>query len=150
MNKRGLSNIIATVLIVLLALAAVAIVWTVISNMIGDTSSEITLTNLCVQSEAKPTSCVYKAKDHVTITMQQVRGDNVITLVGIAVLKDGNRLNGKVASPGKLQTNKTTITLADDGSQIPGTAKAAVIVQDEEGNTKTCDESPITIPCNEV
>jgi flagellin-like protein len=35
MQKRGLSNIVATVLVVLLALAAVAVVWTLIVNLLN-------------------------------------------------------------------------------------------------------------------
>lgn len=40
-RKRGLSSIISTVLIILAAIAAIAIVWGVINSMIGKTSSEV-------------------------------------------------------------------------------------------------------------
>ena len=97
MNNKGLSNIIATVLIVLLALAAVAIVWTVMNGLIGDTSGQIELTNLCVLSEAKPISCDTLTTD-TDISVQLVRGENVLStdakagvreVVAVVTFKDG-------------------------------------------------------------
>jgi len=146
MNEKGLSNIIATVLIVLLALAAVAIVWTVMNNIIGDTSEEISLTNLCVLSEAKPTNCINNTDTEVNVTVQLVRGDNVAKVIGIVTFEGGATASGEAEGPKKLQTNLTKITNTD--KKTPLTAKATVVVQDESGNTKTCDEYTTEIQCN--
>lgn len=40
-NKRGIGNVIATVLLILIAIAAVALVWTFISVVITDTTEDI-------------------------------------------------------------------------------------------------------------
>jgi len=43
MNKRGISTVIATILIVLLGLVAVGIIWGVIQNILSDTEDDITI-----------------------------------------------------------------------------------------------------------
>jgi hypothetical protein len=53
MQKRGLSDIVATVLIILLAIAAVAIVWVVVSGMLTNipvTNTDIMMTSLDIDS----------------------------------------------------------------------------------------------------
>ena len=51
MKKRGLSNLIATVLIVLLALAAVAIVWGFIKPVLEGAGPSVELGTKCVDVE---------------------------------------------------------------------------------------------------
>jgi len=145
MNRKGLSNIIATVLIVLLALAAVAIVWSVFSNILGESSSEAVLRNLCIQSEAKPTSCVY-TNDKVNVSVQLTRGDSVEKIIGVVTLDDGTTISGEVPNPEVLETKTISINRGDNPQDVVS-ARAAVVVKDEDGNTKTCDVSPTEVQC---
>jgi hypothetical protein len=48
MKKRGLSTIVATLIVILLVLVAVAIVWTVLRNLIQKSTEEITLSKLTI------------------------------------------------------------------------------------------------------
>ncbi|MBS3088497.1 hypothetical protein J4402_01825 [Candidatus Pacearchaeota archaeon] len=156
MNNKGLSNIIATVLIVLLALAAVAIVWTVMNGLIGDTSGQIELTNLCVLSEAKPTHCKYAATGgNAEVTVQLVRGEQVVAGDGkagvqkvVAVVTSLNKMTsrGDEVAPKKLSSTTVSVTGVTGATQADF-ATATVTVQDEAGNTKTCDESTIQVDC---
>ena len=150
MNNKGLSNIIATVLIVLLALAAVAIVWTVMNGLIGDTSGQIELTNLCVLSEAKPISCDTLTTD-TDISVQLVRGENVLStdakagvreVVAVVTFKDGT-----IETLEEIAPSKSGFASISMPRGVADFAKAAVVVQDAKGNTKTCDESAARVPC---
>ncbi|MBU0906538.1 MAG: hypothetical protein KKD18_02305 [Nanoarchaeota archaeon] len=58
-SKKGLSNIVATVLIVLLALAAVAIVWGFLRPMFTGVGNEVDLRSLCFDTEVQPLTCTY-------------------------------------------------------------------------------------------
>jgi len=144
MNKKALSNIIATVLIVLLALAAVAIVWSVISNMIGETSQEITLTNLCVQSEVKPIACINATDTNgANVTMQYVRGDSVVGMKAVVTYAGGTNINSNDTTSMPSLKGTAIVTV---GGVSPESATAVAIVSDGT-NTKVCEESPVRIPC---
>lgn len=62
MNKKGLSDIVATVLIVLLALAAVAIVWGFLRPMFDSVASSTDLKSKCLGVEVQPVLCTYTPK----------------------------------------------------------------------------------------
>src|SRR3989344_5795732 len=58
-NKKGLSDIVATVLIVLLALAAVAIVWGFLRPVFTNAASTTSLRSQCISVDVQPTVCTY-------------------------------------------------------------------------------------------
>ncbi|MBI2631642.1 hypothetical protein HYW75_01425, partial [Candidatus Pacearchaeota archaeon] len=56
-NKRGVSDVITTVLIILLVLAAVAIIGGILLRNIGEAGSKIGTQTACLDIDVKPTSC---------------------------------------------------------------------------------------------
>ena len=141
MQKRGLSNVVATVLIVLLALAAIAIVWGFISPTLKRAGTSINLAQACLESEVRPTGCDETAG---TVQVQWVKGDNVVQVIGIIRDDAGVTNVNKVTAPAILGTAPTSPGSPGGTNLI---ASAAAVVEDSEGNKATCDESFITIPC---
>jgi len=138
-NKKGLSNIIATVLIVLLALAAVAIVWGFIQPALEDTGTAITASQKCLEAEVRPTSC-----SSTTVNIQWVRGDIV---EAVAIVEDSSgttqTANADFSSLNILSTASATVSTVSAGD----TVTAAAIILDDNGNPHTCDPSPTEITC---
>ena len=61
-NKKGLSDVIATVLIILLALAAIVIIWTFVRSGIIDPASRTAgAQGICFETELSVVSCVEDA-----------------------------------------------------------------------------------------
>ena len=56
-NRKGLSDVVATVLIILLALAAIAIVWAFVNPSISNTATVTELQSRCFTTELKVNSC---------------------------------------------------------------------------------------------
>ena len=50
MNKRGLSDVVTTVIIIALSLVAVGIVWVVVNNLISDNTSSISSSADCLET----------------------------------------------------------------------------------------------------
>ncbi|MBI5804390.1 hypothetical protein HY450_04040 [Candidatus Pacearchaeota archaeon] len=142
-NKKGLSDIIATVLIVLLALAAVAVVWSFIQPAIKNTGGSIDLQTKCLNTEVKPTACTVTGGTG-TVNIQLVKGE--ATKV-VAVIEDslGATYVGETDAPNPLATK--SVSVPSVGSASPFNAKAAAIVSDAEGNTATCDVGLVQITC---
>src|SRR3989344_2868324 len=155
-NKKGLSNIIATVLIVLLALAAVAILWSFVRTSIEGSGSQIELRTLCTTTIAKPTTCVNgtDTKTTATVNVQLSSGDpkDIDSIIVALDTLEGERLtNNSIGnSPGiitlgipkPLETTKATFNLITTGGPYSGdSAIVAVVVTDGAGNTLVCDES---------
>ena len=144
-NKKGLSNIVATVLIVLLSLAAVVIVWGFLRPVFDTTSSETNLRTKCLNVDIQPQSCVY-SESLLKVVVRNIGGDakyiaiDAVSGTGSSVVnmrKDAGSLLGTVVF-----TNDTLSGL--DGNSIKKVNVAGIVV----GNAN--EESlcpPVTISC---
>ena len=140
-NKRGLSNVVATVLIVLLALAAVAIVWAFIQPLLIQSGVSATLQQKCFEVSVEAVKCTnlttQKEPYSAVITAQLVRG-NAFELLASVEAQDGQAFTNSSTAPNILGTVK--IDVAGFGPANNFTiARVAAVVSDEEGNTQTCD-----------
>jgi hypothetical protein len=141
MNKRGISDIIATVLIVLLALAAIAIVWGFIQPVIKGSGTSIDFRQKCIEaaSEVNPISC------NVTTSIVKISGGNgnAEKVLAIVVHSDGttatNKSSGKPSAYGTV-----SISL---GSVTTDKLKAAAVILNNEGTEQTCEPSATEIAC---
>ncbi len=86
MKKRGMSAVVTTLLIILLAIVAVGVVWVVVKNLVSKGSEEITLTGLTLDLE------IIKASvndGNLSITVKRNSGEG--NLVGINfIISDGD------------------------------------------------------------
>lgn len=155
-NKRGLSNIVATVLIILLAIAAVAIVWSFIAPTIRNTAGEVDLSQACFNTEIKPLNCAVTGD---VATVQFARGD--VTKVKEIVLILEKAGGTTQVSRVDLSTNPVDLleTVTDDagstdftgivGGASPDRLKAAAVVMDPDNpeRTRTCEVSLESVAC---
>ena len=92
MNKKGLSDIITTVLIILIALAAVILIWAFIRNSLmesgGQISSEVFTTQMSIPSQ----SVMYNYTGNVSLIVKREAGAGKLVAF-VVTLKD---INGKV------------------------------------------------------
>ena len=118
-NKKGVSAIVATVLIILITVAAVTIVWVAIMPMITDTLSGGTAcfavdTSFSLKNEGY--TCI---KDDNTISVQVALGSENITLEGVQILvSKGGSTTSETITTGLPSANEqkvliTTETYAD-------------------------------------
>ena len=146
MKKRGLSNLVATVLIVLLALAAVALVWGFLKPAFEKTGSQIDLRTQCMNVEVQPIKCEYVTGASIaTVTVKVTQGQP--SEVYAAVEFDDRTSNGtRVTAPAVLATKDVDVAFTAIASSAV-TARAAGVVTDEQGNYEICTESSVVVDC---
>ncbi|MEM3113208.1 MAG: archaellin/type IV pilin N-terminal domain-containing protein [Candidatus Pacearchaeota archaeon] len=80
-NKRGLSDIVTTVLLVLLAIAAIGIIWVVIQNFINTGTKGIGTTADCFQNTFEVVSALNvstSTSSSVNVTVKRISGQSSI------------------------------------------------------------------------
>ena len=143
-----MSNIVATVLIILLALAAVAIVWGFLRPTFENAASSTTLRSACLSIDLEVTKCTLSTASGVTTATVAYRlnsGDAGLISNVIVVVEDANRetiVNGG-DKPGSTLESKTLPV--DVGSAVgPFRAKVAANVTDGT-NIQVCSESTAVV-----
>lgn len=145
-NKKGLSNIVATVLIVLLALAAVAIVWGFLKPAFVNTGVEVGLQSQCISVEVEPVLCTYDATT-VTVRARNMAG-SAVDIIAVVDDAGGSTYFSMTEDAGELLG---TVTFTDTAGGLAvddlGEVTVAGVVSDGT-NTETC--SGATMACTWV
>jgi len=134
-NNKGLSTIVATVLIILLVIAGVTLVWTPVRKLITDQSKELEASCLLANPQITK-ACLNGANLEITISngaegiingIQTIYGDNINSL---------NNTNTNNNAIGKNEIQKVIVTNAVG---TPVAAKIAAII-----NGETCPAGSIS------
>ncbi len=139
MKKRGLSSIIATVLIILLVIIAIGIVWAVLKPSIKKSAESANLDCLKVDLEAEATNC---AQGQVKVTSKL--GDISKLRFVFENATDSSHVDRAVAivqASSKVVSFNSNETVANFT-----TVKVAAILTASDGTEKIC-ETPATASC---
>jgi hypothetical protein len=136
MQKRGLSDIVTTVLIILVAIGAISIVWGYLQATVSSGSSE--LTTACTTLDLQPVSCSYN-DSAVFVKYSRNAGAATLTNASLIFQIDGQANTYSATSiPNPLETKLQTLyTVAGTPSQF----SIAGTVTTESGKSKICSES---------
>lgn len=115
MYKKGMSNVVASVLVILIVVVAVAVVWQIVIPMVADVGVDASDVELTIMEAAGYT--VYDP-DTKLASVQIKRGDDDVELLGIEVVftVDGNSIPfvvpaDKVPEPGSYKMNKFNLSI---------------------------------------
>ena len=129
MNKKGLSAVVASLLIVLITIAAVLLVWNVVKKNITDTGSQLSKAD-CIKVDVKVDSCTTAG-----VVVLSYNGGNVskivVTLENAAAVNNATTL----ASPDFLGSKKT-ITI--EGVSAATKASATAFLKGGDGAEIAC------------
>ncbi len=84
-NKKGLSTIVATLLIILLTLVAVGIIWLVIRGVVQGGADDVNISSKCLSSEVVVTQVNSAGGDLYDVTLNRKRGTDEIGGVKLVV-----------------------------------------------------------------
>lgn len=152
-NKRGVSDVITTVLIILLVLAAVAIIGGILLRNIGDAGSKIETSTGCIELDLQPVSCsgivsATSAGVGAGVLVQRgSRGSNLqISKINAVVEKgDGTTASGSISViPAALAT--ANIDVVNIGSPRKSATVSATL-QGADGSQQTCELSNVKVDC---
>jgi len=142
--------------LVLLALAAIAIVWSFLSPTFTDTGEQINVNSKCLQAEMKPTACVVFGSNNASanITVQTIRGE-AVNMILIVEDGDGAREVGSVIGGPQQALESLTVTVTGLDTPLDDTkgafkALVAPVIVDSGGDNANCAESPTVVTCTFV
>lgn len=159
MNKRGVSAIVATVLIVLITVAAVTLLWTAISplidkNLSGGTSCFSVQNKLSIDVNKQHT-CWNISGNPSTIKLRIEREANTPDLAGFEIIIDDNGdsiINDSLTDDASVTSNALTengkkIYNFNLGSPLTGPIKASIAPRvNQEGEIISCSATyPVEI-----
>lgn len=134
MNKRGLSQVVTTVLIILVVLAAILIIWAAVRPTVETAGEQISAD--CITIELEAVSCSSDGND-TTVGIKRSAGSGELTDVKL-VFSGGDVVDAGIA-PGVLESDSVTIP----GDYAAQTVNVAAVT----GQGNVCPESskaPVT------
>ena len=151
-NKRGLSDVVTTVLIILLAIAAVVIVWSFVAPTLRGAGEKLNIS--CIQTDLEITNCLYNPAIPATATTDSVAHSVDITyqlkakegdLTGVKIsISDGStsKVIDGIAPEEVLETETETFSsddlselTFDEGSEL--TASIIPVIKEEACSAET-------------
>lgn len=152
MDKKGLSEVVTTVLLVLLALGAILLVWFLVKGQITQGSTQVTVTKGCIDVEMEAVSCTYNA---TAVSAAYKRGNMelsnglVLSKVSLVFQNPDSTTTKKDTTnlPGLLETKKTIYTISSDlAGATPVKMGVAGTLRTVDGQDLMCPEAA-RIPC---
>ena len=140
MNKKGISAIVATVLIILITVAAVTVIWAAVLPMI---TNKLESGQTCLEAVAdvrllnEGYTCRESNGDNVSLQIKHLSGD--FDLVDVQVLVS----SGGDTTTFKLSDNVTTLVPTGISIPFPGVNEEKVYVINTSGITGTISEVQI-------
>jgi hypothetical protein len=159
-NKKGISDVITTVLIILFGIVAVAVIGAVVLNQVNSAAKKIDSSSLCGTFEVEPVKCgfddsnsngVYEDGESQYATLRRGSGDEDITIQKITVIyedSDGVTYPQSFPAPITPTAINWLVGVAGDTHKVAhnptGTptyvrAHIALDLMDGSGNTYECD-----------
>ncbi len=140
-NKRGLSAIVATLIIILLVLVAVGIVWVVVNSVIKEGAEDIEINAKCLQVSLEAVSVVPYAGEagNYSVTLHRTGTGDEIGGVKISLFNETDNsgvLEGFLAL-GLLATETEKFEGVTNSSRLDYTA----FFIDDSGNDKLCGQT---------
>ena len=134
-NKRGVSEVITAVLLILLVIAAIAIIWAVVINFIGDTSSNIEGQADCITTTLELSEVKYNStSDALSARVKRTGTEGTVSSLKFLVEGTTANMTGTIPQVGETQT----WTLASYPNPNP-TAGQELAIATVIG-TRTCPE----------
>jgi hypothetical protein len=156
MQKRGLSNLVTTVLIVFVSLVAVGVIAFMISPIFQSSGSRIQAQSKCYEITVEPQRCI------VYYGQGQDGGDKVVVTAGVtAGVAEGLAATVEYGDSTfeSAQITDTTVNTfetrlietfpANPSGAYAVRARAAAIVKTSTGEDFVCDESEVSVMCGD-
>lgn len=134
-GKKGLSEVVTTLLFVLLALGAVLLVWFVVKGLISSGSTSVNLEQACLNLDLQVKSCSINASSTGMVVAYQRGNTNLpdgftfdkTDLIFEFATGETKAVVNKGVLPGVLESKIENITIGIQGLSTPGDLSAAPV-----------------------
>ncbi len=157
-NKRGVSDVITTVLIILLVLAAVAIIGGILLRNIGDAGSKIGTQTACLDLDVKPVKCTKATPTSTTAIVLVSRGgrgsDAVISDLTLLFEDTSSKavttVVGSATTPAYISGSLKALQTNLYSAAVPASnlnVRTAATITGSDGRKVVCEPSTVRVDC---
>ena len=141
-NKRGLSAIVATLIIILLVLVAVGIIWVVVRNLLQEGAEQVDISTKCMAVDVRAVSVATVAGEagNYSVTLRRTAGGETMGGIKISLFNEtGNSgvLDGFLVLS-ELETRTETVVA---GVTNANKLEYTVYFLDASGNERLCSQT---------
>ena len=135
-NKKAMSEIVTTVIMVALVLIAIGIIWGVVTNLLSERTEQVEINSKCMDVSVKPTAASCDTEEcNITYSRTATGGD----IDGIKiVVSDGTTSNEKIVADNLAQLATKTETIGVSELTSPSEVTVGVYFNDASGNREFC------------
>jgi flagellin-like protein len=140
-DKKGLSTIVATLIVILLVFVAVGILWVVLRNFVQGGSDQVDLASDCMEVTVELTKVVPSSGGVYNVTLYRTGGDFEIGGVNLVFTGADGESNYIADSQGDIQVlglKKVSVNLTDSGVENPNRVDAIVYFLGDSGEKLYC------------
>ncbi len=139
-NKKGLSTVVTTLIIILLVLVAIGIIWVVVRGIIETGSEKINLDTMCLNTDVRVTNTTC-ASNSCTVKIYRKAGTDV--LGGTALIFHSATESGVPQNvPGDitLLATKTQTGVSTNITTTPTSVDIVPYFKNEKGENQLCNQ----------
>jgi hypothetical protein len=149
-NKKGISDVVTTVLIILLVVAAVAIIWGFIQRPLQQGGQALQAGADCLQTSVIPLTCSNfresASQINANATYKLVSGDAPASVKVIYQLKDGQTAIVSGTAPVGVG-NTAKANYSSNAANNATSVSVAIVLKGSDGKDITCAESLEKVAC---
>ena len=145
-NKKAMSEIVTTVIMVVLALVAVAVIWQIINNLISEKGAQISITQKCLDVKISVSSVSDCTADGCTVRVSRAAGGDAFEGVKVVLKNAANSslvmdYSNNIPELGTVNV-PATLDVADPfDASTANKVEVTPYFVDESGQNKFCPSS---------
>ncbi len=143
-NKRGLSTVVTTLIIILLVLVAIGIIWVVIKGVIESGSQSADFAVKCLQVDVRATSISCSGINTCNVTLNRKTGGEAIAGVKLVFYNTtASTSTGVISVPGNIAPLTTTTTSGQPTTPVnwPDKVDVTAYFKDNAGAEQLCTQT---------
>ncbi len=141
-NKKGLSAIIVTLIMILLVIVASGIIWVVIQNIVEESTEQIDLSTDCLSVEVNAitvTNTSVQPSDDYSVVLERSAGGKEIDGVKVVLTNATLGVNNVSTYEGNIEPyGQKLVTFTDSGVDNANQVKVVAYFKDSSGNPHDC------------
>jgi ABC-type Na+ efflux pump permease subunit len=143
MKKRGLSAVVITLIMILLALVVSGIIWVVVSNLAKSGSEQIETNAKCLNSQVEVVSADCSDPSSCNVVVKRTSGSDEIGGIKVVLYDASGQSVVGDDGAGDLNALATRVVAGIDASALSGNvteARAAIYFTNDAGEESVCSE----------
>ncbi len=147
-NKKGLSAVVTTLIMILLTLVAIGMIWLVVTNIVGDTTDRIGSLTECIDAKIEVTAvnCADGGNSSLCdVSLYNNAGGKLVDGVRLVFYNSTDTSSAEVYFDDDIGELKTVTKNKDSGINSSNKIEAFVYVEDASGKKSLCEQPVSTL-----